>query len=148
SGGSEEYGVYRACPRLHYVGRYRFGRELEASEVLPQPFESPWRAVDGDDAGAGGRELGGLATRRRAQIRDAAPAHVAEELRRQRRGGVLHPPGALGIARELRYRSVRDRAHRAGRQHASAERPCPMLGIVLYRQIERRLLPVGDAHRA
>src|SRR5262249_50574441 len=106
AGGIEEDGVERAWPPLHDVGRDRFGRELEASEVLPQPFESPWRAVDGDDAGAGGRELGGLATRRRAQIRDAAPAHVAEELRRQRRGGVLHPPGALGIARELRYRSV------------------------------------------
>src|SRR5439155_13337334 len=61
AGGIEEYGVERPRPPLHDVGRDRFRREMEAGEILLQPFQSSRRAVDGDDAGAGGRELGGLA---------------------------------------------------------------------------------------
>src|SRR5262245_65797549 len=114
AGRIEEDGVERSCPPLREIDGDRFRREMEALEVLPQLFEPCRRAVDGGDGGAGGRKLRGLAARRRAQIRDGAAAQVAEELRRQCRGGVLHPPGALAVTWQLRYRSMHDRAHRAG----------------------------------
>src|SRR5262249_62199892 len=80
AGGMEENGVERPCPPLRDVDGDRFRGEMKALEVLPQPFEPSRRAVDSDDGGAGGRELGGLAAWRRAQIRHRAAAHVAEEL--------------------------------------------------------------------
>ena len=68
-----------------------------------------------------------------------SPRDVAEQPRRQRRRRVLHPPGALGKARQRGDGAMRDRAHRAGRQHAAAEPRRPQFGIALHRQIERRL---------
>ena len=63
-------------------------------------------------------------------------------------GGVLHPPRAVLIAGQRRHRPMHDRAHRAGRQHASAERARPVRRVVLHRQIERRFLAVGERDRA
>jgi hypothetical protein len=39
------------------------------------------------------------------------------------------------------------RAHRAGGKHAPAERARPVVGVVLHRQIERRLVSVGAGDR-
>jgi len=55
------------------------------------------------DAGAGERQLGGLAARRRAEIGDGFAGDVAEQPHRQGGGGVLHPPLALGKARQHRH---------------------------------------------
>ena len=59
-------------------------------------------------------------------------ADVTEQPCRQCRGGVLHPPAAVGVARKLRHRAVHDRPHRSGRQHLPAERGGPVLGVALH----------------
>ncbi len=139
----EQHRVERSGLPLGRVGGDGFGRQLQAGEILPQPFEALGRAVDRGHAGAGGGKLRGLAAGRGAQIGDAQAAHVAEQPRRQRGGGVLHPPRAFVVAGERRDRAVHDRAHRSGRQHAPAERLRPLLGLALDRQVERRLPAVG-----
>ena len=73
----------------------------QAREILPKPLEALGRAIDRDDVRAGGGKLGGLAARGGAQIGDGAAGHVAEEPRRQRRRGVLHPPCAILVARQV-----------------------------------------------
>ena len=114
------------------VGGDGFRGQMQAGQILSQPFEAGRCAVDGDDPGAGSGELGGLAARGGAKIGDGEAAYVAEELRRQRRGGVLDPPGAIGIARKLRDRSMHLCPYRAGRQDASAERARPLLGVARF----------------
>ena len=93
-------------------------------------------------------KLRGLAAGRRAQIGDAETADVAEQARRQRGGGVLHPPGAFGKAGQQRDRAMRQRAHRAGRQHAAVHVLGPAGGVVLDGEVERRLVAVGGGDRA
>src|SRR5262249_50092444 len=99
----EENGVERPRLPLRGVSGDDFCAEAEPGEILPQSLQPLRRSVDGGDVRAGSRELGGFATRRRAQIRNCKPAHVAKELCRQGGRGVLHPPGTLGIAWQLRY---------------------------------------------
>ena len=122
AGRVEQHGVERLRLPFRDVGDDGFGCEPEPRQVLLQSFEPRCGAVDRGDARAGGRELRGLAARRGAEVGDRFAAHVAEQLRRQRRGGVLHPPRAVGVARQSRHRPVHDGAHRSGRQHLPAER--------------------------
>ena len=79
---------------------------LSRSRAMPRR-----RAVDRGDVGAGVRELRGLAAGRGAEIDDGLAVDVAEQPRRQRGGGVLHPPLALGEAGQhaspIRAASVR-----------------------------------------
>ena len=96
---------------------------------------------------AGGGELRRLAAGRGAEIGDAPAANVAEQARRQRGGGVLHPPGAFGKAGQRRHRAMRDGAHRSGRQDAAVELGRPEFRIAFHREVERRLLPVGRGDR-
>ena len=128
---------------LQRVGGDGLGLERQPREVFAQAGQPVGRAVDRGDARAGAGELRGLAAGRRAQIGDAQPAHVAEQARRQRGGGVLHPPGAFGKARQQRDRAMRDGAHRAGRQHAAAQMLGPNFRILLHGEIERRLVAIG-----
>ena len=58
-------------------------------------FEPVGGDVDRRHPGAGGGELRGLAAGRGAEIGDALAGDVAEQARRERGGGVLHPPGAV-----------------------------------------------------
>ena len=64
---------------------------------------------------------------------------IAKQPRRERRGGVLHPPGAVVIAREPCHGAAERPAQRAGRQPQSVEPRRPAGGVVLDRDIERRL---------
>ena len=57
--------------------------------------------VDGGHLRAGGAELHGLAAGRGAEVGDALAGDVAQQARGQGGGGVLHPPGALGEARQV-----------------------------------------------
>ncbi len=109
-------------------------------EIADQAVEATLRAVDGGDHGAGGRELRRLAAGRRAQIDDALPGDIAEEPRRDGRGGVLHPPGAFGIARQAGDRTAGDAPQRAGRQDLRLEQIGPALLVAAHREVERRLL--------
>ena len=87
---------------------------------------------------------------RRRGRRPCLPRDVAEQPRRQRGGGVLHPPGAFVVAGQPRHRPVRDGAHACrsaarGRAGAAAQ----LAASALHREIERRLVAVrgGDGAR-
>ena len=123
--------------------RRRSRRRATAARDFRRAAQPRRRAVDGGDERAGGGKLRGLAARRGAQIGDALSANVAEQPRRQRRRGVLHPPCAFGKTGQRGDRAMRDRAHRAGRQHAAAELCRPDFRVALHREIERRLVAVG-----
>ena len=76
-----------------------------------QPRHPAGRAVDRGDAAPACDQLRGLAAGRGAEIGDALAGDVAEQARRQRGGGVLHPPLAVGEARQHRHRALQQRAH-------------------------------------
>ena len=59
---------------------------------------------------------GGLAAGRGAEIGDALAGDIAEQAGGQGGGGVLHPPGAVGVAGERLDGAGIGEAHRAGRQ--------------------------------
>ena len=119
------------------VGADQLGLERQPREIFGKPAHSRRRAVDGGNERARGGKLRRLAAGRGAKIGDVAPANVAEETRRQRRGGVLHPPRARGETWQRGHRPMRDGAHRAGRQHAAVELCRPEFWVALDREIER-----------
>ena len=90
-------------------------------------------------------EFGCFSARRRAEVDDPHAGSRPEEPRRQRGGGVLHPPFAVRVAFEFRDRRVGVEAHRAGRQHQSAKPLRPTRGIALDAEVERRLRAVRQA---
>ncbi len=126
-----------------HIGADELGSKRQPREIVAQPRQPRRRAIDRGDMGAGGGKLRGLAAGRGAEIGDASPADIAEQPRRQRRRGVLHPPGAFGETGQRGHRAMRDRAHDAGRQHAAVEPRGPEFRIALHREIERRLGAVG-----
>ncbi len=105
--------------------------------------------LDRDHLGAGGGELGGLAARRRAEVEDRSAGDVRQQAGGQRGCGVLHPPGALAIARQLLDRAARRAAQRAAVQQPGVEAARPDLGVLLDREVERRLdeMRLGDPPR-
>ena len=78
----------------------------------------------------------------------ALPRTSPKQARRQRGGGVLHPPGAFAETGQQRDRALREGAHGSGRQHAPAQTLGPGLGIVFDGEIERGLMAVGLRDRA
>ena len=86
---------------LRDIGADQFGFERQAYEIFLQALEPRRRAIDRGDMSARRGKLRGLAAGRGAQIGDAAPANIAEQTHRQRRGGVLNPPGAFGETRQV-----------------------------------------------
>ena len=68
---------------------------------------------------------------------------VAEQPRRQRGGGVLHPPLPLGKARQHGHRSLQQRAHGSGRQRLAVQPRRPLRGVGFYGQIERWFVADG-----
>ncbi len=148
-------GAGRAARRIHQHGVERAGlpvlggggdggrRQAEPVEVLAQPAEPGRGAVDRGDRRARRRQLGGLAARRRAEVGGGAAGEVAEQPRRQRRGGILDPPGAFPIAGHGGDRAMGGKPHRAGRQDDAAELRRPALRIGLDGEVERRFQAVG-----
>ena len=125
---------------LGRVGHHGLGLKRKPREIVAQPRHAIGRTVDRGDARAGQRELRGLAARRRAEIGDALVGDVAEQPRRQRGGGVLHPPLAFGKTRQHRHRALQQRAHRSGRQHFAMQAGRPLLGIGFHGDVERRFM--------
>src|SRR6185437_3219594 len=118
--------------------------EGEPREVRVEAVEAARRAVDRGDARAGGGELRRLASGRGAEIDDALAGDVAEERRRHRRGGVLHPPRAGTVARQAHDRAATGAAQRAGRQQDGFELVAPHFRIAANGEVERRLLEMGE----
>ena len=128
------------------IGGDQLGGQGEAIEGGLQAVQARRRDVDGDDARAGEDKLRGLAAGRRAEIGDALAADVAEQAGGTRRSGVLHPPGAVGIAGQRFDRTGGDQADAAGRQNDAAQTLRPAGRIGFDGEIEGRLDPVrlGD----
>ena len=95
--------------------------------------------LDRGDVGTGRGELGGLAARRRAQIGDAAAGDVAEQASGERGGGILHPPGSLGVAGKVLDAAAGGEPHRSRRQRGSRRAARPRGGVGFHAEIERRL---------
>ena len=131
------------------IGDHDLGGELEPREVRAQPLGAPGRDLERDHPGAGGGELRGLAAGRGAEVEHAAAGDVGQQAGGQRGGGVLHPPGAVAIARQLLDRAARRAAQRAAVQRRGVEPARPDLGVLLDREIERRLgqMRLGDPAR-
>ncbi len=117
-------------------------------EIADQPVEAALRAVDCGDDGARRGELRRLAAGGGAEIDQALAGDLAEQMGGNRRGGVLHPPGTLGIARQGSDRAARGAAQRAGRQDLRLEQLGPALGIAAHGEVERRLLEMGGGDGA
>ena len=109
------------------IGHHGLGLQRQPREIVAQPRHRGRRTVDRGDAGAGMHELRGLAAGRGAEIGDGLAGDVAEQARRQRGGGVLHPPLALGKSRQHRHRALQQRAHGPGRQCFAVQARRPLL---------------------
>ncbi len=102
------------------------------AEIVTQPVQSRRRAVDRRDEGAGSDKLRGLAAGRSAEIGDAQPCDIAEQARRQRGGGILDPPRAVGKAGQRRDGATNDRAHRPVGSTLAVQRCGPGVRIALH----------------
>jgi hypothetical protein len=92
------------------------------------------------------RELRGLAARRGAQIGNRLALDIAEQSRRQRCGGILHPPLTVGKSRKHRHRAVQQRAHGSSWQGFPVQPSGPLRGVGFYRQIERGFVAQRQRH--
>ncbi len=118
---------------------HSLGLQRQPRQIVAQPRHARRRAVDRGDARAGLRQLRGLAAGRGAEIGDGLAGDVAEQPRRQRGGGVLHPPLALGEAGQHGHRALQQRAHGAGRQRFTVQPARPLRGVRFHGEVERRL---------
>ena len=116
AGRVDQRRVERRRLERERVGDRDLGLEPQPAEIGGEALQPLGRAVDRRDLRAGGGELGALAARRGAEIDDPRARRDADETRRDRRRGVLHPPFAVGVAGQLDDRRVGRKAHRAGRQ--------------------------------
>src|SRR3954470_20684915 len=86
------------------VGAQDIDRELEPAHIGPQPVKARGGSIDRQNLGAGGRKLGGLATRGGAEIRDTPARLYIQQARWQGGGRVLHPPLTILVAGQVRNR--------------------------------------------
>ena len=112
AGRIEQHRIERPALPFGRVGGDHFGLQAEPREVLAHPRQAGRRAVDRGDPGAGERQLHGLAAGRRAEVGDLLAGDVAEQAGRERRRGVLHPPGAFAVAGKQRDSALRRRCER------------------------------------
>ena len=138
----EQHGVERPGLPFGHVGRDHLGGEAQPRQIVAQRASSRFAerstAVTRAPAAQAARSC------RRAPRRDrrsSCPRTSPKQPRRQRRGGVLHPPGALVDSRAA---ARRGRARRCARVPVGSTRPrrrCAQCsGIALHREIERRLV--------
>ncbi len=100
--------------------------------------------VERRDLVAGLHQLRGLAAGRGAEIEHGGARREAEQPGRDGGGGILHPPAALGIARQRLDRPVAlEDADGVGEDRRGAERLDQRRIVVLERQVERRALEQG-----
>lgn len=116
--------------------------KAEPREVLTQPREPGFGAIDRRHARARGGELCSLAPGSCAKIDDTLARYVAEQAHRQRRRRVLHPPAAFGKTRKFGNPAGSGQSHRSGRKLGSAE-SCGRAGWIAKRgQVERWFVEV------
>ncbi|MPL60779.1 hypothetical protein SDC9_06341 [bioreactor metagenome] len=147
AGRVQKHGV-EGCGGLpvERVGGDGLGLQAAACEVLAHPFHPRGRDVERGDLGPHGRELQRLAAGCGAEIEHPRAGGGGEHLRRHRRRRVLHPPGALGKARQFRDLRAGGKPQRAGGQQRRTEPLGPALGIGLHAQIDRRAGPLRCLH--
>ena len=90
--GVQEHRVERRSFEAERVGDHDLGVQAQALEIGGEQLEPFRRAIDRRDVGARCGELGRLSAGRGAEIDDPHARAGPKKLRRQRRGGVLHPP--------------------------------------------------------
>ena len=127
AGRIEQHGVERAALPLGGVGRDDLGAAAAAARDSARTRAS--RGAERSTAVTARRPAQAARSCRRARRtgrRRLLAAHVAEQPRRQRGGGVLHPPGAFVVARQLRTSARCDgrapcRSAARGRASAAAQ---------------------------
>ena len=97
--------------RMLGVSHVSVGKQLPLPGGLVERVPGGWRAVDRRDMRAGLGQLRGLAAGRSAEIGNRLASDVAEQPRRQRGGGVLHPPLPFAEAGQHGHRAMQNRAH-------------------------------------
>ena len=104
------------------------------------------RAIDGEDLRARRSELGRLAAGRGAKVGDPLARLRPEKAGGQRRRRVLHPPGALVVARKLADGRAVQQADAAGREDEAVEARGPAFRLGLHGEIDGGGVPVrgGD----
>ena len=136
AGRIEHHDVERAPRRPGRQRRPRPPRPARRrrARFVAQTLERAGRHIDRGDLRAGRGQLRRLAAGRRAQVGDGLARDVAGEARHQRGGRILHPPGAVGEARQILDAAVRGRAgpsrsaaacRRAARPRPARRRRCP-----------------------
>ena len=95
AGRIEQHGIERTGLPLRRVGDDGFGVR-QAGQVLAQPLEAALGAIDRGDLGAGSASCAVLPPGAAQRSATGAAATSPRSRAGQRRGGVLHPPGALG----------------------------------------------------
>ena len=139
AGRVQQHGVERRRLEAQRVGDHDLGAKAQALEIGGKHLEPLGRAIDRRHVGAGGRKLRGLSARGGAEVGDAHARTRSKQLRRQRGGGVLHPPFAVGVTFELGDRFMGVEANGAGRQNDSAEPLGPAGRVAFDAEVERRL---------
>ncbi len=100
---------------VEQIGRDEIGGQPGPRQIGGQHFESSRREVERGDLPAGGGKLHRLAAGRGAKVEHPAALAAAKQPGRDRRGQILHPPKALGIARQAsRHRNRAARGHDPG----------------------------------
>ena len=127
------------------VGDDDLGMKPQPLEIGGEHFQPLGRAVDRRDAAPAAASSALLPPGAAQRSTTRMPGARVEQPRRQRGGGVLHPPFALRVAFELGDGRMGVEPHRAGRQHDPAEPLRPALGVALDAEVERRL--GSDARR-
>ena len=134
---------------LQRVGDDDLGVHRQPAKVAHQELRSLGRALQCRHPRTHGGELRRLAARCGADVEHAPVLDLAQQHRRQGGGGVLHPPGALVVARQGVDQAAAAPAQRAGGQDLGPQLVGPALGIARDGEVERRLalMRLGDRPR-
>jgi hypothetical protein len=149
AGGVDQHDVERALGELFERGDAGGGGEPEPGEVRLEPRHAAGVGVQRGHLAAGVDQLRRLAARRRTCVEHAPPGEIAQARHRQAGGHVLHPPGALGVARELLDRAGVLQPDARGAEWRAAQALGPAVALLRDGEVEGRLggLCRGDGAR-
>ena len=116
AGRIEQHGVLRGWRSpFARIGDHDLGLEPQPREIVSQPLGALGGDLQRRDLGATDAELRGLAAWRGAEIAHLSAGDVAQKARGQGGRRILHPPGALAVARQLLDRAAGGAAHRCSK---------------------------------
>ena len=142
----QQNGVECALHGARVLGQ-RLGLQPDAGEVFLHPLHPGVRLVDGGDDRPRGGQLHRLAARRGAEVQHRLALLRGQHPHRDRGGGILHPPVALGKARHGRDLPGIRHPNRACRQQCAPHGLCQSGGIALGGQIKRCAREMRLFHR-